>query len=98
MKEFKHFMSQVLVLALFILSALGFYLAVKVAFFSSFINIMLIFIAIFFLIIACGEMDRIHGFGKYSGTTESQSESQSNPHIDQTPDKPHNHIGPKQLE
>lgn len=74
--KLKQLFSQFIVLVLFILTALGFYLAIKVAFFSSFINIMLIIISIFILIVACGEMDRIHGFGKYSGTTESQSESQ----------------------
>lgn len=91
MKELKHFISQVVILIIFILSALCFYLAVKVAFFSSFINVMLIIIAIFFLIVACGEIDRIHGFGKYSGTTESQSESQSKPQPPTSTNKPHDH-------
>jgi multisubunit Na+/H+ antiporter MnhC subunit len=88
--KLKQLISQFIVLVLFILAALGFYLAVKVAFFSSFINIMLIFIAIFILIVACGEMDRIHGFGKYSGTTESQSE------LPPPPQPPHDNNQPHQ--
>jgi multisubunit Na+/H+ antiporter MnhC subunit len=89
--KLKQLLSQFIVLVLFILTALGFYLAIKVAFFSSFINIMLIIISIFILIVACGEMDRIHGFGKYSGTTESQSESIPQPHDN---DEPHHHPHP----
>jgi multisubunit Na+/H+ antiporter MnhC subunit len=85
----KRLISQFIVLVLFILTALGFYLAIKVVFFSSFINIMLIIISIFILIVACGEMDRIHGFGKYSGTTESQSESQQDINTEHHHPHPH---------
>ena len=92
--KLKQLLSQFIVLVLFILTALGFYLAIKVAFFSSFINIMLIIISIFILIVACGEMDRIHGFGKYSGTTESQSESQSESQPQQDSHTGHHHPHP----
>ena len=92
--KLKQLLSQFIVLVLFILTALGFYLAIKVAFFSSFINIKLIIISIFILIVACGEMDRIHGFGKYSGTTESQSESQSESQPQQDSHTGHHHPHP----
>lgn len=69
----KEFFNKTLTLLLFLLSAGLFYLTFTYVFISSFINIALFIIAIFVLLEACGNIDKANGYGKYSGTTSSDS-------------------------
>lgn len=71
----KKLLLQIWVLVLFIISVGFFYMAVNMVFITSFVNVVFILVASFFLIVACGKMDQIHGFGKYSGGTATEGES-----------------------
>ena len=75
----KKILHQMLTALLFIIATACIYLAVNIAFFSSFFNVAIGIVAIMIIIIACGEIDKIHGFGKYSATTETQIETNLNP-------------------
>lgn len=60
---FYHFVT----LLLFILTAGCFYAAITVTYPITFINIVLVIVALFFLIIACSRIDKAMGFGKGNG-------------------------------
>ncbi len=62
----KNFLSLVLTWALLILSCGLFYLAATFTFTSAFMNIALLITAVFVLIQAFGQIDKRHGFGRYS--------------------------------
>ena len=62
----KQFLFKLLTLGLFLLSVGCFYAARTLVFSSAFINIALFVVAIFVLFEACGNADRLLGYGKYS--------------------------------
>ena len=68
------FLQKLITLGGFLLSCGCFYLATTVTFITSFANIALFIIAIFFLIQGCGRLDKTYGYGKYSGNTESDKD------------------------
>lgn len=71
----KKLLLQIWVLVLFIIAVGFFYMAVEMVFITSFVNVVFILVASFFFIIACGKMDQVHGFGRYSGGTETEVDS-----------------------
>lgn len=72
----KNFMSLVLTWALLILSCGLFYLAVTMTFISAFINIALLITAVFVLVQAFGQIDKRHGFGRYSSESQKDKEKE----------------------
>lgn len=62
----KVILKKFLTLCLFIVALGCFYLTFTMTFVSTFINFALFFIAIFFLIQACGMFDELQGYGQYS--------------------------------
>ena len=72
------FFSSLLTWALFILSCGLFYLAVTISFPTAFINIALGISAVFCLVQACGQVDKRHGFGNYSGSTNNSKDVKEN--------------------
>lgn len=62
----KILLNKLLTLLLFLVAIGCFYLTVTMTFASSFVNFALFFIAIFFLVQACGMFDKTQGYGKYS--------------------------------
>ena len=61
----KHFLNVILIWALLILACGLFYVAVTIPFPTSLVNIVAFVSAIFFLIQACGVIDKDMGYGKH---------------------------------
>ena len=61
----KHFLNVILIWALLILACGLFYVAVKIPFPTSLINIVSFVSAIFSLVQACGVIDKVLGYGKH---------------------------------
>lgn len=76
----RNFLTKLLTLLLFILSAGCLYLAVTACFPNFFVNIVLFVIAIFVLLQACGNIDKENGYGKYARPEgrEKQHNTQNN--------------------
>lgn len=73
----KVILNKLLTLCLF-LAAIGcFYLAITMGFASSFFNFALFFVAIFFLIQACGMVDKTQGYGQYSNGNNKETDVES---------------------
>ena len=68
----KHFFTLLLIWAMLILCCGLFYLAVTFPFPSAFLNIASFISACFFLIQACGLIDKEHGFGKHSNDNNAK--------------------------
>lgn len=66
----KHFFNVILIWALLILACGLFYVAVKIPFPSSLINIVSFVSAIFSLVQACGVIDKVLGYGKHGDDTD----------------------------
>lgn len=62
----KHIINKAFTLILFIISMGCAYAALIIPFASSFINIILLITAVFFLLQACGNIDKENGFGEYN--------------------------------
>ena len=72
----KVFLNKLLTLVLFLFAIGCAYASITVAFATTFINIALFFTAIFVFIQACGMIDKLQGYGKYSennNTAENQN-------------------------
>ena len=65
---------KLLTLFLFIVAIGCFYVTFTMTFASLFINFVLFFVAIFFLIQGCGMFDKIQGYGQYSDETVNDNE------------------------
>lgn len=72
----KHFLSLLLIWAMLILSCGLFYVAVTVPFPTSLVNIVSFISAIFFLVQACGLIDRDLGYGKHNKNPDSDDKGQ----------------------
>ena len=70
----KVILNKLLTLCLFLASIGCFYLAITRTFISSFFNFALFFVAIFFLIQACGMVDKTQGYGQYSNENNKETE------------------------
>lgn len=68
----KQFLLRLTTLGLFLLSVGCFYCARVLVFSSAFINIALFVIAIFVLFQACGNADKLLGYGKYSTLSKNE--------------------------
>lgn len=69
-------LSKLITLAMFLLAAGCFYMAVTVTFATSFVNVALFIIAIFFLLQGCGRLDKAYGYGKYSNENKPPEDTQ----------------------
>lgn len=76
----KIILNKLLTLFLFLLALGCFYIAITMTFVTSFINLALFFVAIFFLIQACGMFDKIQGYGQYSDNKDNnENETETEP-------------------
>lgn len=84
-------MCRILTLLIILAAASCLYFATVTVFQSSMINIALFITACFLILQAGSNIDRTHGFGAYSGTTQSQTEQQDNqqPHHQEHHHQPH---------
>lgn len=67
-------LSKLITLAMFLLAAGCFYMAVTVTFSTSFVNVAMFIVAIFFLLQGCGRLDKAYGYGKYSNQDNNPPE------------------------
>ena len=69
----KQFLFRLFTLLLFVLSLGLFYLATTVAFPTLFINLALLVCALFTTVQACGNVDKLLGYGKHSKDNENNT-------------------------
>lgn len=87
---FGNIMCRLLTLVIILAAASCLYFATVTVFSSSLFNIALFITACFLILQAGSNIDRTHGFGAFSGSTESNStEEQPHTHDHHGPHKPH---------
>ena len=70
-------LNKLITLAMFLASAWCFHAATTIVFASSFLNVGLFIVAIFFLLQGCGRLDKAYGYGKYSKDKDDKPDDES---------------------